>query len=428
MSIVLLAGFARLAAILHFDSLADDQDAYLAIARNIADGNGFCANVGQPTAYRPPLYPLVLAFCLSVGGKVAIGVLHVLLGMLTSALAWKLARLVGLSVLGCAVTAVLVAVDPILVRYSANPMTETLFTVLVVGFVNASLEAARSEKRSLVDQFKPGVWFGLAALCRPSIWAFGILYVVVSFVWHRLGWSQNIAQREIVQREIAQRDDLNPPGNWLNKRRLCPFLAAIVVVSPWVLRNWFEFGRPIVMTTHGGYTLALGNNDSFYENVVQHGYATTWPLPELEKWQKSIEVAMDTRQIPRTDESERDGFHQGEAVSWIKANPKRFLESCVVRQQRFWNPVPNDENAAGIVRFSVGVFYSVQFLFVGMGLFRCGFCKRYPVIIVIIVSFALLHSVYWTNTRMRAPLQPLLALVAAASFCLPNRATPQITP
>ena len=418
MSVVLLAGFARLAAILHFDSLADDQDAYLAIARNIADENGFCANVGQPTAYRPPLYPLVLAFCLSVGGTVAIGVLHVVLGMLTSALAWKLARLVGLSFVGCVVTAVLVAVDPILVRYSANPMTETLFTFLVVGLVNSLLEAARSEERSLVGQLKPGVWFGFAALCRPSIWAFGILYVVVSFVWHRLGWS----------RIIAPRDDLSPPGNWLNKRRLCPFLAAIVVVSPWVLRNWFELGRPIVMTTHGGYTLALGNNDSFYENVVQHGYATTWPLPELEKWQTSIEVAMDTRKIPRTDESERDAFHQGEAVSWIKANPKRFLESCVVRQQRFWNPVPSDERAPAFVRFSTGIFYSAQFLFVGMGLFRRGFCKRYPVIIVIIVSFALLHSVYWTNTRMRAPLQPLLALVAASSFCLSNRATPQITP
>ena len=38
----------------------DDPDNYLPMARALASGDGFAFN-GRPTAYRPPLYPLLLA-------------------------------------------------------------------------------------------------------------------------------------------------------------------------------------------------------------------------------------------------------------------------------------------------------------------------------------------------------------------------------
>jgi hypothetical protein len=119
----------------------------------------------------------------------------------------------------------------------------------------------------------------------------------------------------------------------------------------------------------------------------------------------------DAKLSPR-DELGRDAFHQAEAMDWITDNPTRFLQSCWVRQQRFWRVFPIDQNR--IVELAVALFYSTQFLFVGIGLFRAESIKRNPAIVVIVVSIALLHAFYWSNTRMRAPIQPFLALIAVS--------------
>ena len=43
-----------------------DEKDYVELARNLRDGNGFVLN-GQPNAYRPPAWPLVIAGYLLLG-------------------------------------------------------------------------------------------------------------------------------------------------------------------------------------------------------------------------------------------------------------------------------------------------------------------------------------------------------------------------
>ncbi len=45
-------------------------------------------------------------------------------------------------------------------------------------------------------------------------------------------------------------------------------LALGLTIAPWPIRNQVRFGRPIVTTTHGGYTLLLSNNPVYYSEVV----------------------------------------------------------------------------------------------------------------------------------------------------------------
>jgi hypothetical protein len=421
---VLLACIARAVSILHFDSLDDDQDAYIAIAQNLADGNGFCANEGQPTAFRPPLYPLVLAACLKLSGLKLVALLHTALGMLTTAWVWRLGKQLGFGTIKCTLASLLVAIDPILVRYSANPMTETLFTFLVVGLLNSMISpvsSATDSRKAIEDEttqtrfgreIKTGIWFGLAALCRPSIWAFAILWIGVSLaVRLRRNSTAKSAGRSISPASCTMFE-----AGWVNRSMICTAVTVLIVVSPWTLRNWWQFGRPILMTTHGGYTLALGNNPSFYESVVSKRYTEQWPGNELKQWQNQIEAGMDKKQIPKTDELARDAFHQSAALNWISTNPGQFLQACLIRQQRFWSPSPTDPSTSPAIKLGIGIFYSVQFLLVGISLFRSDLVKRYPAILVIIVSLALLHTFYWTNTRMRAPIEPFLALIAVTAF------------
>ena len=60
----------------------DDPDNYLPLARSLAAGDGFVQR-GRATAYRPPLYPLMLAPLVSKTGEVSfpgIALLHLGLG------------------------------------------------------------------------------------------------------------------------------------------------------------------------------------------------------------------------------------------------------------------------------------------------------------------------------------------------------------
>ena len=83
-------------------NLADDPDAYRQIAENLLRHGVFAmgqSDHSQPTAYRPPLYPVVLSNLPDAGGHqvslAKVAVLHVLLGIGTVWLTWLIARRVG---------------------------------------------------------------------------------------------------------------------------------------------------------------------------------------------------------------------------------------------------------------------------------------------------------------------------------------------
>jgi hypothetical protein len=86
-------------------NLQQDPDAYREIAENLLRHGEFALGKGEPgndatpvrpTAYRPPLYPVVLSNLPAAGGQqvslVKVAVLHVLLGVATVWLTWLTAR------------------------------------------------------------------------------------------------------------------------------------------------------------------------------------------------------------------------------------------------------------------------------------------------------------------------------------------------
>lgn len=79
------------------ESLAEDRDLYWGIAKHLAAGEGFVhPDLGHPTAYRPPLYPLLLAVIVLVGGgSKMLAVVQIGLSVATAWLTWRLARKFG---------------------------------------------------------------------------------------------------------------------------------------------------------------------------------------------------------------------------------------------------------------------------------------------------------------------------------------------
>jgi hypothetical protein len=195
-------------------------------------------------------------------------------------------------------------------------------------------------------------------------------------------------------------------------------LGIVVVVSPWAVRNYWVLGKPIVTTTHGGYTLLLGNNEVFFNEVARQPWGTTWetaPRVNQALWLVSEQRVM--RAEGAVKEIAADAWMSRRAWEYIGRDPFGFAAACVVRQSWFWNIVPMGDARTGWPRWmiwGVGSFYAVLWIASLCGLFDV--IVRRAVLwvpgLLVILAFSSAHLLYWSNARMRAPLVPILAVLA----------------
>ena len=404
--------------------LSDDIDGYRGIAKQVAAGRGFSnPGTGEPTAFRPPLYPLFLAGIFAAGGgNLAIALLHLLLGLGTVFLTWRLGLRLNLEN-RAHWAAVAMALDPLLLQYSTVPMTETLCTFLAVWglFLIQPMPASRGKQSAV------GAVWGLCALSRPTFLVFAVPALAI-WVW-RTRRNGGLAA--------------------------CPWpavLGLLLAVLPWGIRNALVLGQFRVTTTHGGYTLLLGNNPVFYREVVEAPWGATWQSGSLAAWQASLEKDMQNARPPVKSETERDRWMASRARRNILENPPLFLRACGLRFVRFWNVLPPDsarqsvaklwergcrslgletwisaaDRVTGFVTALVGLFYGAIILSFVVGLFRLRkteWSDWWPLVLMI-AAFCAVHLVYWSNTRMRTPVMPAIVLLAARAWCRPAPRSP----
>lgn len=403
--------------------LNDDPDAYRQIAQGLLRSGVYTCDIEldssevpgeiSPSAYRPPLYPLLLTK-LARGNHVpplAIGVLQVVLGLLTVALTYRLAWEWQLGAWS-SLAALLVALDPILINQAVLVMTETLATLLAVVCL---WQLTRfSERPSLWNALWSGAMLGLAVLCRPTF----------------LPWAGLIGLVMLTQRA-------RPSGRLL---RIATFASGVLLLlAPWMVRNQSVLHSPIATTTHGGYTLFLANNPGFYEYLRSGDQAVAWGparremrgyrdrLPpevsaRLEQRFGSLSGAKQFVSLP--DELVID-IQYNELARWsIWQDPGMFAYSCLVRTYYLWSPLPQkttklESTYRALARYLTALWYlGVYLLAIG------GVCKlRWQTLctpwiwgITLCLTFTLLHAVYFSNLRMRAPLMPVVALLATAAL------------
>ncbi|HEV3005925.1 MAG TPA: hypothetical protein VGX78_15770 [Pirellulales bacterium] len=400
------------------DGLTQDPDDYRGLAENVL-AKGVLGHGETPSAYRPPLYPLLLVPCVALGpwASVAIGALHLCLGLATVwgvlwlGRQWRLGR-------GAWLAGLLVACDPILVHHTTQVMTETLAAILATASLAAlTLAGERPNGRRLAAA---GASLALAALCRPTFlaWLVCVLPVVVRRV-----------------------------PKWGARVRLAAaFLAAAaVVLSPWALRNWVQFGRPIVATTHGGYTLWLGNNASYYDFLRQGNSGDVWRATDFD-----AEVLKARSAVVRDGEIDDDRREYAQAWHEIGKQPRMFLYASLVRLGRFWGLMPRQvDQSEGRWqrwgRYATGGWYFVEFALLALGLWwlalGTGSVRKdaepvgrvaAPTLsasflpgLLLAASFTAVHAFFWTDLRMRAPVEPVMALVAVAGASRPRVARSQ---
>lgn len=407
---VLVFAFVFRVAAMYFwmDRLSADPDGYRELATHMA-GRGEFSLSGR-VAYRPPLYPITLLFTgayeptkLDLAAR-----LHVIFGLLTVWVTILAGARLGLGNWAL-LAGGLVAVDPILVNQSTVLMTETLAALTAVAALHALVCA------TIVPSFRRAAWAGLmlgmCCLCRPTFlpWALMAPLVLALFKLDAPHWRA-----------------------WL-KRWVVPGACALVLMAMlalWCARNYARIGAPVVGTTHGGFTLYLGNNPDFYKALRAAGNfgtvdydATSSDRVANEIWEREywgffarrlpFEPSDNPAELPVDAELYQLAFQS------IVADPLGFIRACLYRVQRFWGLIPNDPPAGIVILgWGVGLWYVSLFTCALAGAWRLG---KYRVLwqgpwvfgLLLVLTFMAVHTVYWTDMRMRAPVTPVVCLAAA---------------
>ena len=451
------------------NSLQQDPDSYRELAEIWAETGTFGfldegVEEPRPTAFRPPLYPWLLSWFVGADGLslAAVALVHWLLGVGTVVLVFLIARQLGLVAW---VVALAVAVDPLLLRASQLVMTETLaaFLAMLGWWLWLRVQSAEGEKvheggsaiglvtsssmslPSVVLYGALGLVLGLAVLARPTAAPWCALLIAAWFL------------AALRSSPLSIRTNLVGPA-------LATLLVAICVLS-WTWRNQSRLGKPVWATTHGGYTLLLANNPVLYEHFRENGASRDWDAePFHRRWAQRANAEQDptlldywrTEFRPSTD-SQSTGFPQpvgfaelkddevayAAARSTISSEPWLFCRSCVYRAFWFWALWPRE--AGNVEKLLIGGWYSVWFLLVAVSMcqqvwsWRSGgknskeskVESRWMQLrlwlpgLLLMMTLTAIHSVYWGNMRMRAPLMPvvyMLALTGLSRFELGRKA------
>jgi hypothetical protein len=416
------------------DLLLEDADGYLAHARVLLQLGRFAGPyTGASTAFRPPGFVILLAMPLWLGLSASAAVLVVQLAM-SLCCCWATAALAVL--FGLPRRLVLVAVagvscDPLLIWYSVQPMSEVpcaaVLSASLVLFLHGCIPHGGMTRGSGVTsgrQVRPwnyipaataGVFFACGGLIRPAVLlAAAFCFLAGAIMWPRVMW------RGKVRSPGADVDGVGCCGARVRLKLLCAAVCGFAAgLFPWVLRNGLVFGSFIPATTHGGYTLALGNNPDFYRDVIRQppgndGNGYPWRGDRLVLWQRRTLREAELSGVRPGDERGLDRWYYRYALLSIRDDLAAFRSACVLRLFRFW-AITGTGGKGSAANWLTGFWYLCWWC----GLAAAVICRRAwrwqlteLLMWLCVAVFCGLHLVYWTDTRMRAPIMPLLIVLS----------------
>lgn len=414
------------------DALRQDPDAYQAIAETLAANGvfGLTTPDGQviATSFRPPLFPAILSLLIDREGTVDSGLLavfHLIIGLLTAVFTYLGTRSLLSRRCGSSITerislfaAVLVLIDPILIQQSTVAMTETLAAFFVSGLFYC-YSAQLSNPLRWRFTLSQGLLFTLAYFCRPTF----------------LAWALVLLLGETCFTLLVTKDKLSQE-RWKRLLHIATVASFLfIAVSSWKERNRQATGYPVWATTHGGYTLLLGNNPLFYEHLQQRGMLDRWDATqfteayryrfggdgsELDFWfDQNAKASAPQQPSPNLTEHEDDQWSYNAAIATIKRSPDTFLYAMTNRIYRLWTPIPfPTPQRSKAKRIVISLYYISLYLtaFLGIVFFKnwAGWRSLW-MLLSLSISLTMVHALYWSNLRMRAPAIPLIATCAAGA-------------
>ncbi len=321
--VLVLAFVLRMICMLIFETHLNAREAEMGvIARNIVAGKGFIASIlgpEQPTAFIPPFEPYFFAlihYCFGYT-PVATGILIALRSILSVAAAYVAYRIVRdfWSERLAMPTLYTIAFYPPLIYYAAvcEYIVRPPFSVLA-GLLIIWCLLAFARRPSLRRGCVVGVGFGLSLYVQSNF----MTLIPFAMVWMAY---------------VLWRHQSTTPG-W---RRFVPLLAppllVVLLLTPWTIRNYRAFEEIVVLRTGFGLLLWLANNPMATGDLfsVSEWYEPSFNMAPAQTLSPTV-----LAQVRQANEVERDRLLLQEALTFIKAHPKRYAQLTWTRLRSFW--------------------------------------------------------------------------------------------
>jgi len=384
--IFLFAFFIRLAAVLlarHYGRLQIWE--YEAIADSILSGSGYqFEHLGTVhRAFGPPLYPFLasLVYFLTDHSRLALAVIQVFLSSLACVFIFEIGRK-----LFCMKTALLAflitALHPGLIIYATKLHAFNIDMPLLALVVMLLFKAC--ERMSIGHFSLFGAVSGLCLLSRSTVFFF--LFIAPVLLLFRSDHKKRLAAYFILS-----------------------FIIALLVISPWVARNYVLLDKPVFIQK-AGEVFWRGNN----LNATGTAYAADGK-PMINSAPEEF-----VRKIHASGEIEQDKLFWDTAFEFIGDNPFRFIELTMKKFYYFWWFSPQSglrypETYLKIYK----IFYSIILFFAACGLALALSSKKRKVIeasyllLCFFLTISALQSLFYVEGRHRWAIEPLLIIFTA---------------
>src|SRR5271166_417079 len=366
------------------------------VARALVTGFGyadpFSGHTG-PTAWVPPLYPLLIAAVFKLTGIYTLKSAWILL-TLNSVFSAATALCVHEIAARCCNRRVALwsawiwALYPAAMQYATRWVWETslstfLFAaVLVLALrMRAVGEVAPTPNRQSIPQWLLfGLLWALIALSNSTL----LLFLPVCGIWILIGSPH---------KPVA-----------LARAALAAFLF-VACIAPWVWRNWTSFHAFIPMRSNLGAELYAGNGRGSYG----FRYGVLIGLPEQDTQHRLYVQLGEIAYVKQRGDL---------AKAWIRAHPGHFAALSLKRFYFFWASVPHPSSKHWFLDFVRQVNYCLPSITGVLGL-ALSLKRRTPAAGLFAWAFVLLPVTYYFITveaRFRHPLEPLIVIFSVYLF------------
>ena len=363
--ITLLA--AKIAAVLARGPVPLEMDnlQYWNLSQRVADGDVLM--VGERVAYRTPAYPWLIALVRAtspyplativviqgimwLASFIIAGLMAARITKIPSAFGWTIAT---------AIPGVSAAV------YCGDVLTEPLFTFLLMLNLWAMMDYAKHETWSRV--FLVAITFAVTLLTRPIIMLLWIAHIVFVLLIH-------LRRRK----RLGKEHTLRIRSRTKVVHGLVAAITILILVSPWLIRNTYLFGKPFLTEFVGRniwiVTFQDGSGAGLELPSTDHGAEIRWRLGNVGLVDNEEETWRDTwtasKALVRSglNDAQTDHLMKQVAVDAMLANDetqKTFAWKAFRRCVNFWRCAVTDlpeQGADGDFRGQATWKYSIPML------------------------------------------------------------------
>jgi 4-amino-4-deoxy-L-arabinose transferase-like glycosyltransferase len=380
-----------------------DAAFYQGIAFHLLNEHCFCLEAHVSTVFRAPLWPFTIAGLTLIFGPsnyfarlflsmVGSGTCVLVYFFARDLFSWRIGVLAG----------VFAAIYPELYIYDGWLYTESLYIFLLLAICYGLYRLQHTPERNWRIWILCGVLLGLLSLTRPN----GIIVIGLFIIWaFIMFWQKFLTWRETIRGVLLST------------------LIAVLLIAPWTIRNYLVSHTFIPVAVLDG-TVLLGayNNEVLTKSPYPGGPVGTWINPIDSSPDVVRPFPLHTCTPPC--EVAREAAFKDAAVKWIEENIKIMPHLLELHFINMWQPatyeadLPIDrfpqQQSTQFVLSMMKTWPIYVFILAALGLAVTMWRWRelffiYSMIILTIAE----NIVYYGIPRLRAPIEPMLILLAA---------------